>query len=112
MVDKSQDAGDQFLELLLRAEPIADDGFSDRIVRKIRRRRWLRQLTLPIAIGIGGLIAFKPAAALLTVFLRILALLPRDVLLQAQAWLPDIHLVIPGILLFALAILSLRMLEE
>jgi hypothetical protein len=112
MVDKSQDAGDQLLQSLLRAEPIADGGFSDRIVRRIRRRRWLRRLTLPIAVGIGGLIAFKPAAVLLEAIVRILTSLPRDILPQTPAWLPDVHLLVPGILLFALAMVTLRTLED
>ncbi len=60
MADAMKDAEDLMLEKLLASEPIADDGFSDRIVARVRRRLWFRRLTLPIAAAIGTSIAAKP----------------------------------------------------
>ena len=43
MADKTSDAVDRLLASAFAAEPIADDGFSDSIVARIRRRVWVRQ---------------------------------------------------------------------
>jgi hypothetical protein len=50
MADKTSDAVDRLLASALKAEPIADDGFSARIVSRIRRRIWVNRLALPIAV--------------------------------------------------------------
>ncbi|MGI9271181.1 MAG: hypothetical protein ACR2QT_05355 [Woeseiaceae bacterium] len=60
MAEKIRDAEDQLLDSMFQSEPIADDGFSDRIVRRIRRGIWLRRLALPVAMLLGGAIAIKP----------------------------------------------------
>ena len=54
MADKIKDADDRLLESMFAAEPIADAGFSVRIVKKIRRRLWVRRLALPLAAVIGA----------------------------------------------------------
>ena len=63
MAEKIKDAEDRLLESLFESPPLADDGFSTGIVRKINRQMWFRRLTLPFAAVIGGVIAFKPLAA-------------------------------------------------
>jgi hypothetical protein len=60
MAEKIRDAEDQLLESMFRSEPIEDAGFSDRIIGRIRRGIWLRRLSLPVAMLIGGAIAIKP----------------------------------------------------
>ena len=59
MAEKIRDAEDRLLETMFRAELIEDAGFSDRIIGRIRRGIWLRRLTLPVAMLIGGAIAVK-----------------------------------------------------
>ena len=56
-----KDKDDLALEALFRSEPVADDGFSRRVVARVRRRIWLRRLVMPVALVLGSLIAFKPA---------------------------------------------------
>jgi len=68
MAEKIKDAEDRLLESLFRAEPIADAGFSDRIVARIRRVIWVRRLALPVAMLIGSAIAVKPLLQLGSVF--------------------------------------------
>ena len=60
MAEKIRDAQDQLLESMFQSEPIEDAGFSDRIVGRIRRGIWVRRLSLPVAMLLGGAFAIKP----------------------------------------------------
>ena len=40
--------------------PLADEGFSRIVLRRIRRRRWLRSTVLGAAAVVGGVLAFGP----------------------------------------------------
>ena len=40
--------------------PLADEGFSGTVLRRIRRRRWLRGTVLGSAAIVGGALAFGP----------------------------------------------------
>jgi len=112
MADKIKDAGDVLLESLLGAESIADDGFSDRIVNKIRRRQWMRNLMLPVAAAIGAAIAFKPAMALVSVAAKFVAVVPGEMMASATDLIPSFQLVVTGGLLLAVTLLGLRLLED
>ena len=112
MADKIKDAEDVFLESLLSAETIADDGFSDRIVVKIRRRQWMRNLMLPVAAAIGAAIAFKPAMALVSIAAKFVAVVPGEMMASATDWIPSLQLVVTGGLLLAVTLLGLRLLED
>ncbi len=67
MADRQKDAEDQLLESLFADSAIADDGFSQSVVRRIRRQVWVRRLALPVAILIGGGIALEPLMELASV---------------------------------------------
>ena len=112
MADKIKDAEDRLLESLFSAEPIADDGFSKRVVVKIRRRLWLRRLMLPIAAAIGAAIAFKPVVAVFSIATQLLAAVPGELAASATEWIPPLQLVVSGGMLLAVAMLGLRMLED
>lgn len=60
-----KDKDELALEALFRSEPVADDGFSRRVVARVRRRIWLRRLIMPVALAFGSLIAFRPAVELI-----------------------------------------------
>lgn len=68
MVERSKDSEDRALEALFASEPIADDGFAKRVVRRVRRRIWVRRLALPTAVAFGALVAAKPAVVLVQSF--------------------------------------------
>ena len=52
-------------ELLRPLNPaLADEGFSRIVLRRIRRRRWLRGTVLGTAAVVGGVLAFGPACEL------------------------------------------------
>ncbi len=112
MADKIKDADDRRLEALFHSAPVADDGFSDRVVRRIRRRLYLRRLTLPVAAIVGGLLAFKPAAGLVLSTYQILSGMPTDFLTSAAAYLPSLQLTVTGGLILFAILMSLSMLED
>ena len=112
MAEKIKDAEDEMLEALFRAEPIVDDGFSKRIVGKIRRRLWLRRLCIPIAAAIGGVIAIKPLSTLVASLYGIFAAMPTESIAANASWLPPVPYIVLGAMLLAVAMLGLRMLED
>ena len=64
MVDRLKDNEDKLLESLFRSDPVPDNGFSLKIVSEIKRRIWIRRLTLPAAFVVGAAIAVKPLSQL------------------------------------------------
>ncbi|MBT8090856.1 MAG: hypothetical protein KJO01_11675 [Gammaproteobacteria bacterium] len=112
MAEKVKDAEDRLLESMFDSAPIADDGFSAKIVGRIRRRLWLRRLALPVAALIGGTIALKPLAGLVTAAVRLSSLLPQELLATTSALLPQAPLVVLGAMLLAAFLLGLRALDD
>ena len=112
MADKIKDVDDEMLGALFRAEPIADDGFSERIVRKIRRRLWLQRFTLPTAVAIGAAISLKPLSMLLTSLVGLIGALPVDWFAMSAAWIPPLPMLVLGGMLFAVCMLGMRLFEE
>lgn len=112
MAEKLKDAEDRMLESLFASESIADNGFSDRIVRRIRRQLWIRRLTLPTAALIGGLIAYKPFMGLLGMLGSFVAATNVDFLGPAEALLPQIQMLVMGAALVVVGLVSMRLVED
>jgi hypothetical protein len=122
MAEKLKDAEDRLLESMFAAEPIADDGFSDKVVTRIRRGIWLRRLALPVAMVIGAAIAVKPASELVIAASKLLAVVPEGVVEAPVSWLPDLQSVaisgslvqtlVFGIVLLGVGIFGSRMILE
>lgn len=112
MADKTKDADDLMLEALFESEPIADDGFSTRVVRRIRRRMWLRRITLPLAAVIGASIAIPPMVDLLTSLAGVFGSIQVDTGTVATGWIPPVHLIVVGAMLLAAVGLGVRILED
>jgi len=91
MAEKLKDAEDRLLESMFAAEPIEDDGFSHRVVTRIRRRLWLRRLALPVAMLVGGGIAIKPASELLSAMTKLLTVVPQNLVEAPASWLPEVQ---------------------
>ena len=64
--EKTMDQEDRFLQQLFDGDPVADNGFSALIEKRIRRQLAIRRFTLPGAMLIGGAIALKPLIQMLT----------------------------------------------
>jgi hypothetical protein len=112
MAERLKDKEDAKLEALFRSGALEDDGFSDRVVSRIRRGIWIRRWTLPLAVLIGGLIAAKPAAQLLLAMVDILSVLPADVRTVELDALPQISTFIFGGTLIGIVVLFINGLEE
>ncbi len=122
MVEKRKDAEDRILESMFHSEPIADGGFSRRVIARIRRRLWVRRLALPVAVLIGGAIAAKPAWQLVVAASKVLAVVPEGVFETPAEWIPQmqtvvfgasmLHMAVLGAMLLAAGLLGTRMLVE
>jgi len=112
MADRLKDNDDRLLESMFASAPIADDGFSAMIEKKVRRRVWLRRTILPGAVLVGALVSFKPLAGLVTTLAGLTQLIPPDILSSATSVLPQLPMLILGGMLLAGVMLGMRTLEE
>ena len=112
MAERIKDEQDRLLESMFASEPVADDGFSVRVVKRVRRRIWMRRLTLPIATLVGALVAFKPLTQLVMVLAGLVQLIPRDVLDVGAIVVPQLYMLVLGAMLLATCLVGLRMIED
>ncbi len=117
MAERIKDAEDRLLEALFESASVADDGFSVTVVRKIKRRLWVRRLTLPTAAIIGGAIAFKPLSGVVAALSGLASLLPTDTFSMATSAIPQLQsiqleTIVLGAILLAVGLFSVRMLED
>ena len=116
MAERIKDAEDRLLESMFESQPIADDGFSVRVVRKVRRRLWLRRLALPVAALIGGAISIKPLAGLVTTVANLStnvpSLVPEELVTATSGLVPQAPLVVLGAMLLAACLIGVRALDE
>ena len=112
MAEHMKDAQDRMLESMFESAPIADNGFSAQVMRRVRRRMALRMLSLPIAVLIGGVIAFKPFSAILGIAYQLLLQMPDEIVAGAVASLPTVQLLVTGGLVLCAAVFTMSMLED
>jgi hypothetical protein len=112
MAEKSKDAEDLLLGSMFDSQPVADDGFSVSVVRKIRRRLWLRRLAVPLAAVIGGAIAFKPLTGLVAALSQLWVLIPETAISAAAGSIPQLHIVVLGAVLLVAGLVGMRILED
>ena len=112
MAEKIRDAEDQLLASMLHAEPIDDAGFSDRVVRRIRRGIWLRRLTLPVAILLGGAIAIKPLLQLGSVVATLSSTVPGVSIVIPEAMLAQLPIALAVSCLLLIGIMVFKLSEE
>jgi hypothetical protein len=79
MAERLKDREDLRLEAMFASAPIGDDGFSGRVMSRIRRQIWVQRLTLPIAFVIGAAIAARPLLQLVEAVSGLLEFIPRTV---------------------------------
>ena len=112
MAERIKDAEDRLLESMFDSAPIADDGFSTRVVKKVRRRLWLRRLTLPIAATIGGAIAIKPLTGLVTALASLSSMVPKEIVSATTELIPQAQTIVLGAMLLVVCLLGVRALED
>ena len=115
MAERLKDSEDLKLEALFRSETVLDDGFSARVVSRVRRRMWVRRLSLPTAFAIGAIIAAKPLAQLASLVPKFVSIVPQNVMnvfdLQLGGMFQGTTITL-GIMLLAAMLMIGRMLEE
>lgn len=112
MADKIKDTDDQWLESMLKSESLSDNGFSQRVVSRLRRRLWLRRLTLPVAATIGGLVAARPLTQVADIASNLAGVLPDQVTQVPASIMPQAPVLVMAAALLVVAMLGLRLLEE
>lgn len=103
---------DQRLKMLFRpaAEPVADDGFSAAVMRRVARRAWRRRLVLATAGAAGLAVAWQPVWSIAVLLGQELAHLGSR--WPEIAWVLQSPLAIAAGLLLIVAPGVLRWLEE
>ena len=112
MADKTSDAEDRFLKSVFDSTPIPDNGFSERVVFRIRRRIWINRLALPVATVIGAAFALKPATQLIVALLPLLDMVPIDIAGTPTQLLPQLQMIVLGGMMFAAGVTLFKILEE
>ena len=112
MADKIKDAEDLLLESMFRSESIDDDGFSGRIVSRIRRRIWLRRLALPIAMLAGAAIAIKPMMQLIAAFSLLTDFVPRDTFVLPEMVLTQLPIMVAVGFLLVIGFITFQVSED
>ncbi|MEE8427351.1 MAG: hypothetical protein V3S15_08690 [Woeseiaceae bacterium] len=112
MVEKLSDAEDRLLESMFRSEPLADGGFSQKVVARIRRRLWISRLALPIAAVVGAAMAFEPAVELARAMPTLMNLIPSEAFATPLQFMPQVQFVVLGGLLLAAGMAFLNTLAE
>jgi len=116
MVDKLKDKEDQLLESLFRSEPVRDDGFSTKVVTKVRRQIWIRRLTMPMAFTIGAAIAFKPLSGLIASLSGVLQFIPQSLGAKASTLpidqFPQLSTIWMGGMLIVGVMMASRLLQD
>lgn len=115
MADRLKDDADLKLELLFRSQPVQDDGFSVKVVSRVRRRIWVRRLAMPVAITIGTLIAAKPLLQLANAIPKLLMIVPGSMSSLNNlpiGGLPQNSTVIFGAMLLFAVMMVGKMLED
>ena len=115
MADRLKDDADLKLESLFGSQSILDDGFSVRVVARVRRRIWVRRLALPVAVTIGTLIAAKPLLQLTSAISKLLVIMPDNMGSLSNlplSSLPQNSTVIFGAMLLFAVMMVTKMLED
>ena len=112
MAEKTQDAEDRMLETMFRPDVIADNGFSERVLRRIRRQIWVRRLALPVAMLVGTAIAIGPALDLMAIGTRLFGSLADSVQVPGAVLATQLPVLIFGGLALALVMATFRLFEE
>jgi hypothetical protein len=79
MAERLKDREDLRLEAMFESAPIADNGFSNRVMSRIRRQVWVQRLALPIAFVVGAAVAARPLMQLVEAVSGLLKFIPQTV---------------------------------
>jgi hypothetical protein len=119
MADRQKDKEELRLEALFQSDPLPDEGFSRKVMLRVRRQMWVRRLTMPVALIIGGSFAIMPVSDLVIAFTNILTKLPASLIdasvispaLSASS-LPQLTTILASGLMAIVALIFIRTLAD
>ncbi len=112
MAEILRDADDRWLEAAFASDAVPDDGFSDGIVRRLRRRVRIRRWSLGVALIVGTLVAARPVVELATLLLRVVGQVAGSLGFEAGDALPSAAMLLWGGALFLVTVFWLRVLDS
>ena len=116
MADRLKDKEDLKLEAMFGSEAVADDGFSRRVVSRVRRRIWVQRLSLPIAFVVGGAIAVKPLSQFVAALAKLRTVIPQNVGGQLEKvpleHLPPLSTMLMAVVLVMVLVMAGKLLQE
>ncbi len=115
MAERLKDEADRKLESLFGSEPVRDGGFSDQVLRRVRRQVWIRRLSMPVAVALGALIAAKPLVQLVAAIPKLLTAVPASLGKfegMSSGSLPQASTIILGLMLLGAITMVSQILEE
>ena len=112
MADRLKDDTDLKLESMFRSAPVHDDGFSAKVMRRVRRQMWVQRLSLPIACTIGLIFAAKPIVQLLQILPGIFGRALTELDVTPAAGLIEGPTILLGAMLLAGLLMLGRILED
>jgi len=112
MAEMKRDADDRWLESVFASEAVPDDGFSDRVVRRIRRRAHVRRWSLGIALVVGTLVAAGPVLELVSLLVQVAGQVTGSLGISHGDSLPSVAMLLGGGALFLATVLWLRLLDS
>ncbi|MEM1173622.1 MAG: hypothetical protein AAGA33_00980 [Pseudomonadota bacterium] len=112
MAERNMDKQDEFLTELFTSAPIADDGFSRRVLRRVRRQIWVDRLALPVAVIVGFAFAFKPLMQLSSIIPSLAGVLPVDSLQMPAIPAVDSQMLVLGGLLLFIVLFAAQAVED
>jgi hypothetical protein len=119
MVDRIKSKEELRLEAMFRSDPLPDIDFSSKVMTRVRRQIWIRRLAMPVAILLGGLIAFKPASELVMTLSKVMNMLPANLTSVSMdipsipvESLPQVSTYLIGGLMILVTLIFVRVLED
>lgn len=116
MAERLKDNEDRKLESLFASDAIEDNGFSSKVMRRVRRQIWVRRLALPVAFVVGGSIAVKPLSELVTALISMASALPAKIGIDSSVipmdLLPGASTIMFGLMAVLAFVMIGKMLED
>ena len=115
MADRLKDNEDRILEAMFSSDPVNDDGFSVKVISRVRRRMWVQRFSLPTAMVIGAIFAAKPLVKFAEFIPKIMDVIPQGIgklIDLPMGSMPQTSTLVFGAMLLAGILMLSNMLED
>ena len=108
MAERIMDKDDLALAAMFRSDPLPDDGFSAKVISRVRHRMWIQRLALPLALVIGLAISARSLLQLIDAIAGILSAIFGEQLSLDR--LPFVEALQPSTIMIGASLLMVAML--